>query len=51
MEIRFPENENDYLVFGLDESFLFEHTYLYKLGLEKPDAVAFIMCMKHLLNP
>lgn len=25
MEIRFPENENDYLVYGLDEQFLYEH--------------------------
>jgi predicted metal-dependent phosphoesterase TrpH len=40
MEIRFPENENDYLVFGLDENFLFEHPYLYKLGLEKFNRLA-----------
>lgn len=25
IELRFPENENDYLVYGLDEQFLYDH--------------------------
>jgi predicted metal-dependent phosphoesterase TrpH len=35
MELRFDENFNDYLVFGIDESFLKEYKELYKLGLSK----------------
>lgn len=35
MEIRFIENANDYLVFGIDESFLKRHKELYNLNLEK----------------
>jgi predicted metal-dependent phosphoesterase TrpH len=35
MEIRFEENDNDYLVYGIDEAFLIENKELYKLGLEK----------------
>jgi predicted metal-dependent phosphoesterase TrpH len=33
MEIRFPESINDYLVYGFDESFLFENHNLHKVGL------------------
>ncbi len=35
IEIRFTENPNDYLVFGLDEKFLKENKELYYLGLAK----------------
>lgn len=28
MELRFPENDNDYLVYGFDEAFIFEHNFL-----------------------
>jgi len=35
MEIRFPENINDYLVFGIDEEFLRKNRELYRLGLRK----------------
>jgi predicted metal-dependent phosphoesterase TrpH len=35
MEIRFDENFNDYLVFGIDEGFLKNYKELYNLGLEK----------------
>ena len=34
MEITFPENSNDYLVYGVDENFLKENKELYKLGLQ-----------------
>ncbi len=34
MEITFPENMNDYLVYGIDEKFLKENKELYHLGLE-----------------
>lgn len=34
MEIRFTENENDYLIYGLDEVFLKENPELYKLSLK-----------------
>jgi hypothetical protein len=30
MEIRYPENDNDYLVFGIDENFLRANPYLYR---------------------
>jgi predicted metal-dependent phosphoesterase TrpH len=30
MEIRYPENDNDYLVFGIDEEFLRENPYPYQ---------------------
>ena len=33
MEIRFPENSNDYLVFGLDEQYILSHPYLYDRNL------------------
>lgn len=35
MEIRFSENWNDYLVYGLTKEFLIENKELYKLGLKK----------------
>jgi len=28
MELRFPENDNDYLVYGFDEEFVFNHNFL-----------------------
>ena len=35
MEIRFPENANDYLVFGLDEQILYDNPELYNLEHRK----------------
>ncbi|MGE5613317.1 MAG: PHP domain-containing protein [Bacillota bacterium] len=35
MEIRFDENDNDYLVYGIDEAFLKENRKLYRLTLEE----------------
>lgn len=35
IEIRFTENFNDYLVYGIDEEFLVENPMLYKLGLRE----------------
>ena len=35
LEIRFTENPNDYLVYGISEEFLKEHKELYTLGLKK----------------
>lgn len=34
-ELRFEENYNDYLVFGMDEAFLKENEALYDLGLKR----------------
>ena len=34
IELRFSENENDYLVYGLDEDFLKKYKELYQLGIE-----------------
>lgn len=34
MELRFDENQNDYLVFGFDEDFLYKNSSLYELGLK-----------------
>lgn len=34
MELRFPDNENDHLVYGFDESFLKNHTPFYEMGFE-----------------
>ena len=31
-EIRFPENDRDFLVYGIDEAFLRRNPYLYRLG-------------------
>jgi predicted metal-dependent phosphoesterase TrpH len=33
MEMRFSESNNDYLVYGFDETFLLEHPALYRVGL------------------
>ncbi len=30
VELRFPENDSDYLLYGVDEKFLREHPYLYR---------------------
>ena len=35
IELRFDENNNDYLVYGIDETFLLENKELYTLGLKK----------------
>lgn len=35
MELRFDENSNDYLVYGIDEALLLKHKELYTLGLKK----------------
>jgi len=35
MEIRFLENANDYLVYGIDEKYLRNHKELYKLSLKE----------------
>ncbi len=35
MELRFDENESDYLIYGIDEDFLFRHRELYTLNIEK----------------
>lgn len=35
MEIRFDENDNDYLVYGIDEEFLKENRKLYRLTLRE----------------
>lgn len=35
MELRFSENYNDYLVYGIDEAFLKENPKLYELNLKK----------------
>lgn len=32
MELRFPENNNDYLIYGIDEAFLRQNPYMYKMG-------------------
>lgn len=32
MELRFPENDNDYLIYGFDEAFLQRNPYLYRMG-------------------
>lgn len=33
IEIRFPKNDRDYLVYGIDEDFLRKNPYLYRMGL------------------
>ena len=35
MELRFNNNSNDYLIFGLDESILYDHPELYNLGVRE----------------
>ena len=39
-ELRFSENSNDYLVFGMDEEFLHTHPALYKMSLKEFSAFA-----------
>jgi predicted metal-dependent phosphoesterase TrpH len=34
MEIRFEDNDNDYLVYGITEDMLFENPYMFRMGLE-----------------
>lgn len=34
-ELRFPENDNDYLIYGIDEEFLRANPYLYRMGAHK----------------
>lgn len=34
-EIRFKENANDYLVYGFDEGFLYEHENIWELSIEE----------------
>lgn len=34
-EIRFPENDNDYLLYGLNEEFLFSQPYINRLSLKE----------------
>jgi len=33
IELRFDENFNDYLVYGIDEKFLYENRYLYEMNI------------------
>lgn len=40
MEIRFGENNNDYLVYGFDIDFLLTNPHMYKLGIERFSALA-----------
>ena len=52
MELRFfHENENDYLIYGLDEAFLYEHPNFDDLGLEKFSIFAkkhdLLVCQAH----
>lgn len=35
IELRFEENYNDYLIYGIDEDFLYENEYLYKMNIKK----------------
>jgi predicted metal-dependent phosphoesterase TrpH len=35
IELRFTDNYNDYLVFGLDEQFLYDNPEMYNLGIDK----------------
>jgi predicted metal-dependent phosphoesterase TrpH len=34
IELRFDENWNDYLIYGIDENFLYENRYLYKMNIK-----------------
>lgn len=40
MEIRFPANDNDYLVFGADEGFFDRHPWVYETSIEEFRAIA-----------
>jgi len=35
MEIRFPQNYNDYLVYGIDEEFIYQHPFIYNTSIEE----------------
>ncbi|MCL2165258.1 MAG: PHP domain-containing protein [Oscillospiraceae bacterium] len=35
MELRFTENDNDYLIYGIDESFLRSNPHLYRMGIKE----------------
>lgn len=35
VEIRFPQSYNDYLVYGIDEEFLYNHEYIYNTSIEE----------------
>lgn len=34
IEIRFPESQSDYLIFGIDEAFLYNNPYCYRMGID-----------------
>lgn len=34
IELRFDENWNDYLIYGIDENFLYENRYLYEMSIK-----------------
>lgn len=40
-EIRFPENNNDYLLYGLTEEFLYSNPYINRLSLQEFRSLAF----------
>ncbi len=40
MEIRFPQNSNDYLVYGFDEAFLFAHPDIMQMDVKSFSALA-----------
>lgn len=35
MELRFPHNENDFLIYGLEEEYLLSHPWIYESELDK----------------
>ncbi len=39
-EIRFPENDNDYLLLGITEQFLYDHPYLNRTSLRECSEIA-----------
>ena len=55
MEIRFQENSNDYLVFGIDEDFLKANKELYKLNLRDfrklIEGTGFLLVQAHPFRP
>ena len=40
MEIKFPENSNDYLIYGITEEMLYENPYMFRMGLEDFSSMA-----------
>ena len=40
LEIRFEDNKNDYLVYGITEDMLYENPYMFRMGLESFSAMA-----------